>query len=349
MTLLADGFPATARFQPYGPRQIDRIARRYGLPPEITETVRVISAVLPFRGNEYVLDQLVDWHDVPADPIFQLVFPQRGMLPEADELRLAAGPSPALVRGIRVRMNPHPSGQRLNVPAVDGTGIPGLQHKYRETVLYFPAHGRRCVTDDDADDLLRLFEEVVTSGRTLAVMAHFTHPRELETSIPRKALARIRSTGAVVCCQAPVVARLNDAATWARLWRMELAASAVPDYMFVERDTGPYEYFKVPLARAAEIFGTAYRTLPGLARTVRGPVMSTAAGKVIVDGVQQTQEGRFFQLRMAQARNPALTGRPFRAWYSATASWLPRLRLDTTTCPDVVAEIVTGITGAPSE
>ncbi|MGH1552829.1 hypothetical protein ACRAWF_14710 [Streptomyces sp. L7] len=35
----------------------------------------------------------------------------------------------------------------------------------------------RFTTDRDADDLLRLFEKVVASGRHLALMAHFTHPR----------------------------------------------------------------------------------------------------------------------------------------------------------------------------
>ncbi|MFE2966453.1 hypothetical protein ACFXKC_22800 [Streptomyces sp. NPDC059340] len=37
----------------------------------------------------------------------------------------------------------------------------------------------RFLTDRDADDVLRLFEKVVASGRHLALMAHFTHPQEL--------------------------------------------------------------------------------------------------------------------------------------------------------------------------
>jgi L-lysine 2,3-aminomutase len=446
MTLLADSFTDTARFRAYGPRHIDGIAERFGLPAEVRETIRAIARVLPFRVNEYVLTDLVDWHNIPDDPIFQLVFPQRGMLPLADELRLAAlGADPGMklalrtaVQDIRTGLNPHPSGQKqLNVPTVDGEEIPGLQHKYRETVLYFPGQGQTChsyctycfrwaqfvgdadlrfavpnpdgligylkarphisdvlvtggdpmvmsterlrshlipildvesvstirvgtksvaywpqrfVTDQDADDVLRLFEEVVASGRTLAVMAHFSHPRELETDIARQAIARIRSTGAVVYCQAPMIAHVNDdAPTWSELWRRELAAGAVPYYMFVERDTGPHEYFKVPLARAVEIFHAAYRTLPGLARTVRGPVMSATPGKVVVDGVEETAAGRFFQLRMLQARNPALAGRPFRAKYSTSASWLTELRIDRSTPPDITAAVAgTGVQGMPA-
>src|SRR5687767_8365826 len=119
MTLLADSFTDTARFRAYGPRHIDGIAERFGLPAEVRETIRAIARVLPFRVNEYVLTDLVDWHNIPDDPIFQLVFPQRGMLPLADELRLAAlGADPGMklalrtaVQDIRTGLNPHPSGQ----------------------------------------------------------------------------------------------------------------------------------------------------------------------------------------------------------------------------------------------
>jgi len=440
MSLMAPTLMETERFRAYGPRHIDEIARRYGLSDEIRDTVRLVSQVLPFRVNEYVLSSLVDWDNIPDDPIFQMVFPQRGMLRAADERRLAplvgdrAARSDlrAEVRRIRAGLNPHPSGQKqLNVPTQGGEEIPGLQHKYRETVLYFPGQGQTChsyctycfrwaqfvgdadlrfaapapdrlvdylgehpevhdvlvtggdpmvmsterlrghlepllgvetvrtirigtksvaywpqrfVGDQDADEVLRLFERIVASGRTLAVMAHFTHPRELETDLARRAVARIRATGAVVYCQAPLIGRVNDdARTWAELWRAELAAGAVPYYMFVERDTGPYDYFKVPLAKASEIFRAAYRELPGLARTVRGPVMSATPGKVVVDGVEETVHGRFFHLRMLQARNPSLVGRPFRARYSVTAAWLDELEL----APDTPADIAAAVHGAP--
>ncbi len=111
--------------------------------------------------------------------------------------------------------------------------------------------------------------------------------------------------------------------------------------MFVERDTGPKEYFKVPLARAVEIFQEAYRTLPGLARTVRGPSMSATPGKVLVDGVEEDATGRHFRLRLAQARKPELVGRPFRARYSEDAAWLDELEID----PATPADILTAVTG----
>jgi hypothetical protein len=41
---------------------------------------------------------------------------------------------------IRAKLNPHPASQKeQNVPLLNGRPIPGMQHKYRETVLFFPA------------------------------------------------------------------------------------------------------------------------------------------------------------------------------------------------------------------
>lgn len=437
MSLLAPpGIIDSERFRAFGPRHLQEISEKYGLSGEMREAVRLISQVLPFRVNEYVLSQLIDWERIPEDPIFQLVFPQPGMLDDNDMAtleKLSADRADKLllreaVKDIRSRLNPHPSGQmEHNVPTLDGERLAGVQHKYRETVLYFPGQGQTChayctycfrwaqfvgdadlkfsapgpdrliaylrrnpqvsdvlitggdpmvmsterlrshiepllgvetvrtirigtksvaywpqryVTDQDADDVLRLFEQVVASGRNLALMGHFSHPREFSTDIARQAVARVRATGALVYCQAPLIAHVNDDAdTWAEMWRSELAAGAVPYYLFVERDTGPHEYFKVPLAKALGIFQSAYRQLPGLARTVRGPVMSTTPGKVVVDGVEETPEGRFFQLKLAQARNPALVGRPFRAHYSTDAAWLDDLELDETVPADIAAAV----------
>ena len=425
----------STRYRAFGPRQLDTIARRYPLDPALTETIRRFALVLPFRVNSYVLDELIDWTRVPDDPLFQLVFPQPGMLTGEDERMLAAARGRDLataIATIRRRLNPHPAGQlELNVPRLDGAGVDGVQHKYRETVLYFPGNGQTChayctycfrwaqfvgdadlrftaadptqlvaylhahpevsdvlvtggdpmimsgerlrahlepllgvetvrtirigtksvaywpqryLGDPDADDTLRLFEQIVATGRTLAVMAHFSHPHEIRTDAARSALARIRGTGAVLYCQAPIIRHVNDDAdTLAALWRAELAVGAVPYYAFVARDTGPHHYFEVSLDRAVRLFGAAYRTLPGLARTVRGPVMSATPGKVLVDGVEDTSEGRFFRLRFLQARDPALVGRPFRARWSADAAWLDDL------CPDAPADITAALgAGCPS-
>ena len=117
--------------------------------------------------------------------------------------------------------------------------------------------------------MLRLFEEVGEAGKNLAFMAHCSHPRELEPYVAQEAIRRVRSTGAVIRCQAPIISHVNDDADlWARMWTEQVKLGAVPYYMFVERDTGAKHYFALPLAKALRIFDEAYRKVSGLARTV---------------------------------------------------------------------------------
>jgi L-lysine 2,3-aminomutase len=48
-----------------------------------------------------------------------------------------------LAENIRANLNPHPGGQKeTNVPVMDGGPVRGMQHKYRETVLFFPTEVR---------------------------------------------------------------------------------------------------------------------------------------------------------------------------------------------------------------
>lgn len=189
---------------------------------------------------------------------------------------------------------------------------------------YWP---QRYVSDPDADATLRLFEQVVESGKHLAFMAHFSHPRELSSKTVERAVSRILATGAVIRTQAPLIRSINDdPETWATMWRRQQTMGMVPYYMFVERDTGPQDYFAVPLARGYEIFRDAYASVSGLCRTVRGPSMSATPGKVCVDGIAEVAGQRVFVLHLIQARDPRLVGRPFFARYDPRAVWLTDLR-----------------------
>jgi KamA family protein len=389
-----------APFEYYTERNFESIPQVRTLPEELRFDMQVVSTVLPFKVNSYVLDQLIDWSDIPEDPIYQLTFPQRGMLSEAHFERIAGllrnGAPREVIKeaadAIRLELNPHPAGQTtLNIPSMDGEILPGLQHKYKETVLFFPAAGQTChsyctfcfrwaqfvgmndlrfaakevgqlkeyisrhsevtnvlftggdpmvmktakleqyveplldpaleqlhsirfgtkasaywpqrfVSDTDADDLLRLFERIIASGRSVAVMAHYNHYRELETPMAREAVRRIRDTGAVIRSQSPVLAHINDnPGVWELMWREQVRLGIIPYYMFVERDTGAEHYFKIPLAKAYKIFREAYKHVNGLARTVRGPSMSATPGKVEVTGIAEVAGEKVLALRFLQA------------------------------------------------
>lgn len=150
---LAEAAPLPA-FKVYTQRDLDRIEALERLPEDMRFDMRVVSSVLPFRVNQYVIDELIDWSDVPRDPIFQLTFPQRGMLTEAHFDRVAGllrrgadkAEIEAAAQAIRLELNPHPADQlEMNMPRdAAGNRLDGIQHKYRETVLFFPSQGQTC-------------------------------------------------------------------------------------------------------------------------------------------------------------------------------------------------------------
>ncbi|MFI0409933.1 KamA family radical SAM protein [Actinomadura sp. 3N508] len=427
MTLVNDAAPAVRstgrKFRAFTAKHLDELTARAGLSPAQRLATRAVATVLPFRTNAYVIEELIDWSAAPDDPIYRLVFPQEDMLPAEDVAHLSdllrreapKAEIDAAAHTVRMRLNPHPAGQmELNIPSFGDGKIPGLQHKYDETVLYFPKQGQTChayctycfrwaqfvgepdlkmagddvtalrnyliqhpevtsvlftggdamimgepvlrryveplldleqlesirigtkslaywpqkfVTDPDADDMLRLFEQVVESGKNLAFMAHFTHPRELEPLVVTEACRRIRDTGAVIRTQSPVIRTINDdAETWETMWRAQTRMGLVPYYLFVERDTGPQDYFAVPLVRAYEIFRDAYKNVSGLSRTVRGPSMSATPGKVCVDGVVDIHGEKAIALHFIQCRDADLVGKPFFAQYDPNAVWLDDLK-----------------------
>ena len=132
-------------------REIPQVAE--ALSEEQMRAIEVVGNVLPFKTNNYVTSELIDWSKVPDDPMFQLTFPQRDMLADAHYHEMAkaleqklSNPELKLVANkIRYELNPHPAGQQeYNVPTLHGSRLSGIQHKYRETVLFFPSHGQTC-------------------------------------------------------------------------------------------------------------------------------------------------------------------------------------------------------------
>ncbi|TXB68323.1 KamA family radical SAM protein [Phaeodactylibacter luteus] len=404
-------------------RDIPQIQRH--LTEEERFDIEVVGNVLPFKANNYVVEQLIDWSSYQDDPIYILTFPQKDMLQPAHYEEMAKAirsgarkPELKLIANkIRMELNPHPAGQRSqNVPQVEGTELTGVQHKYRETMLFFPSQGQTChayctfcfrwpqfvgmnelkfamrdtelvikylrahpkvtdilftggdplimktkiidayvqalidaklpnlrtirfgtkalgywpqrfTQDDDADSLLRTFENARKAGIHIAFMAHFNSPAELQTEAVKTAIGRVLNTGAIIRTQSPVMRKINDsAAAWASMWQQQVALGCIPYYFFVARDTGAQDYFAVPLERAWHIFRNAYQQVSGIARTVRGPSMSAGPGKVHIVGVSEVQGEKVFTLQFLQGRNPDWVARPFFAKYDPKAIWLDELQ-----------------------
>ena len=404
-------------------QQIDEVQQH--LDKEKQWEIKVVGHVFPFKINNYVIKELINWEQPLDDPIFNITFPQKGMLlPHHYEKMVRAlknGQSDASIKHvahkIRIELNPHPAGQQeYNIPYLEGEPLEGMQHKYKETILFFPKQGQAChaycnfcfrwpqfvgtkemkfanddievliqylrehseitdvlitggdplimkthilgnyirallaadlphlqtirigtkalsywpyrfLSDPDAPALLDLFEEVVQSGKSLSLMAHFSHIRELQTDAVKEAIRRINSTGACIRTQSPILAHINaQTDIWVEMWREQVRLGCIPYYMFVVRDTGAQHYFGIPLAQAYDIFRAAYREVSGLARTVRGPSMSTTMGKIQILGTKKINGEKVFILQFLQGRNPDWVLRPFFAKYDREAIWFDDLK-----------------------
>jgi KamA family protein len=141
------------QYKPYTLNNYLEIPQIGALSSQQIRDIEVVGTVLPFRTNNYIVDNLIDWERAETDPLFIATFPQKGMLSPEDYQRvdtlLRDGASKEVIREtvteIRQKLNPHPAGQlELNVPALNGESLPGIQHKYRETVLLFPSQGQTC-------------------------------------------------------------------------------------------------------------------------------------------------------------------------------------------------------------
>ena len=76
-------FPAR-KLEIYNFNRMDAIPQLAKLPAAQRDAMKAVAAVLPFKVNQYVLEELIDWDRVPDDPMFRLTFPQRGMLADDD-------------------------------------------------------------------------------------------------------------------------------------------------------------------------------------------------------------------------------------------------------------------------
>ena len=141
------------KYQAYARHNIRKLPSYGKLSKEHLHAIKTVSEVLPFKTNNYVVNELIDWDNYQDDPMFILNFPQKEMLSpsqfrilsdmlenQASKVDLAKH-----IAELRLLLNPHPAGQlEHNVPTLKGKVLTGIQHKYRETMLFFPSQGQTC-------------------------------------------------------------------------------------------------------------------------------------------------------------------------------------------------------------
>lgn len=141
------------KYQVYARHNFRKIPTYGRISKDQVHAINIVSEVLPFKTNNYVVNELIDWDRYQEDPLFILNFPQKGMLRPKQfdmlsrmvEENAGKGELARVVNELRFSLNPHPAGQiEHNVPDFRGTKLSGIQHKYRETMLFFPTQGQTC-------------------------------------------------------------------------------------------------------------------------------------------------------------------------------------------------------------
>lgn len=181
-----------------------------------------------------------------------------------------------------------------------------------------PAFNPSRITDDrKITDMVRA---VVDSGRSMYVMTHFDHPREL-TPTARAAVAALRAAGAECLNQCPVTNGINDdPATLAELLQVTTDAGCPQYYVFQCRPTLGNAPFAMPVTRAYDVFREAQSQVSGLSRRARF-CLSHESGKVEIVGTDE----RHIYARYHRAKDPADAGRFVVYERDDTALWLDDL------------------------
>jgi KamA family protein len=140
------------KYQAFTLKNFRKIPQMSLLSEEEKRQIEVVGHVLPFKASNYIIDELIDWQNFQTDPFFILNFPQKEMLTaeQFDMIYTYLYRKPDIeklkdeIERIRLSLNPNPAGQAFNVPIYKGKRLEGVQHKYHETLLFFPSQGQTC-------------------------------------------------------------------------------------------------------------------------------------------------------------------------------------------------------------
>lgn len=181
-------------------------------------------------------------------------------------------------------------------------------------LAYDPA---RVLGDEELQAVMR---QSAQSGKSLYLVCHFDHPREL-TPLAAEALSLVQSLGVQCLNQTPLTAGVNDdAGTLAELLQACTDLGCPQYYIFQCRPTVGNAPFAVPITRAFSVISDARSRVSGLSRRARY-CMSHARGKIEVVGIDE----QHVYARFHRAKDPADEGRMLVLERDDEAVWLDQL------------------------
>lgn len=107
----------------------------------------VLTKIFPFKANQFVLDNLIDWSNIPGDPIYKLVFPRKEMIGEDnfDYLKTLQNQFPAdfntspFLEPIRQAYKKEVAFTETGLPRRNGEYLKGMYRNFPSVLSLFPS------------------------------------------------------------------------------------------------------------------------------------------------------------------------------------------------------------------
>lgn len=178
------------------------------------------------------------------------------------------------------------------------------------------------------DRMLELFDTLHDNGVQLALMCHFSTPRELLNPTTLAAIRRLQRHGVVIRSQSPMMNHISlfkdddgnvdverSAQNWIDLANLLATMHIGFHSMYCARPTGEHHYFTAPLADMDRVASRIHRSLASINRPSRYISMTSSAGKISVLGVTEVNGQKAFALKFTEGRNMEWMDRVFLAKY----------------------------------
>jgi len=195
------------------------------------------------------------------------------------------------------------------------------------------------VLTDKYNDILNLFEKLISNGIQVVWMAHFSTPREVLNPSTIAAIRRLRSVGVTVKSQSPIMNHISlfykengepdidrSAQNWIDLGNIMAMLGVGFHSMYCARPTGEHHYFTAPLAVINKVFSKVYRSLASINRPSRYITMTSSAGKISMMGTTVVNGETLFVLKFNEARNMEWIDKVYLARYDEKQNTIEKLK-----------------------
>lgn len=140
------------QYIPYTNQNMKSIPQFRNLPTYRQHQLEVLSHVFPFKSNNYVTDELIDWNNFENDSLFMLNFPRKEMLEEfsfnlLSQLIKKKADSKTITNyaeQIKIQLLPGPSPSFDLIKLDNPEGITGIYRQFPQTLSTFTSGAQQC-------------------------------------------------------------------------------------------------------------------------------------------------------------------------------------------------------------